>query len=358
MVGWGATIRELNVVAAQFDELVHIAPLHHVEAPDSSLPYTADNARFVPITPAGGSSVGEKISILWRVPSWLRVFRRELRSADVVHVRLPANVSFVGLVFLMTRRSPQLRWFKYADAWDDPRVPVTYRIQRWMLRRLSRLHRGFVAISGSPKPQPRHIVTLRNPTLTDDELETAARSRRLDGDELRLLFAGRVDREKGVLVAVGAAAELARRGRRVRLDVAGDGPLRGEVELTGSVDRLRVDFHGWIDRAQLNALYATAHFVLLPSTREGFPKVLAEGMAFGAVPLACDAGSVRVVLECEDVGTVIAQPSVQEFVDEIERICATPGCWEAESAKAIRAAKSFTYRNYTDAVLSLLRPDG
>jgi glycosyltransferase involved in cell wall biosynthesis len=157
------------------------------------------------------------------------------------------------------------------------------------------------------------------------------------------------------MIAVATGLRLVQLGHDVRLDVAGDGPLREEILSAGAKnERLKVHVHGWLDRDRLNQLYAHAHFVLLPSATEGFPKVLAEGMAFGAVPVASDVGSVAQVFAEVDAGFVVTDNDAQTFAAVIDDIVSAPGRWQEASNRARAAAPSFTYARHVQAVVDLL----
>lgn len=101
-----------------------------------------------------------------------------------------------------------------------------------------------------------------------------------DAGPARLLFAGRVVRQKGLDILLPALAALPK-GRDFHLDVAGDGP---EVaELTALAERLgiggKVSFLGWRDRDALPGLYARADIFVFPSRDEGMPNAVLEAMA-------------------------------------------------------------------------------
>ena len=52
--GWGPTIKEINKLAVVSNSIVHIAPFHNGNAPDSSLSYSAKNINYLPLRPSGG----------------------------------------------------------------------------------------------------------------------------------------------------------------------------------------------------------------------------------------------------------------------------------------------------------------
>lgn len=68
------------------------------------------------------------------------------------------------------------------------------------------------------------------------------------------------------------------------LDVFGDGPLRPELERLAA--GAPVVFHG--HRADARRSLASASYLLLTSSSEGFPLVLVEAMAAGCIPIAYD----------------------------------------------------------------------
>jgi glycosyltransferase involved in cell wall biosynthesis len=356
-VGWGPSVRELEQLTTLFDEIVHVAPLNAGRPPATDCPYTSGRVRLRPVLAAGGEGILAKLGILRRVPSWVAAIRSELRHADAVHVRCPANVSLIALLVIMLIRRSLPRWVKYAGNWSPAtNDAASYRLQRWMLRR--NLCRAAVTINGSWPAQPAHVHSFVNPALTDEELWAAAQTaadKTLDG-ELRIAFAGRLEEPKGAGRVLEIADRLAASGVPFHIDLAGDGPNRRRYEAFVSARRLSryVTFHGWLDRTALDGIYARAHILLLPSAAEGFPKVLAEGMAHGAIPVASDVSSIRQVLAEAKSGTVLPAADVEAFVAAISER-ADSERWRRESTAAVHAASRFTYSQYLVAVRSLFR---
>jgi glycosyltransferase involved in cell wall biosynthesis len=99
----------------------------------------------------------------------------------------------------------------------------------------------------------------------------------------RLLCIGRLSKEKGQLLLVEAAAQLAAAGLPVDIVMVGDGPLRGEIEalIERSGLRGRVRIAGWLDARQIRQQIADARALVVPSLSEGLPVVIMEAMASG-----------------------------------------------------------------------------
>ena len=356
--GWGPTVREIDRLASLFDELVHVAPLHPGPAPASALPYEARNVRLVPVRPSGGTTLLSKLGLLGAWAGYARVILRELRRCDTVHVRCPSNIGLLAIVLLALRARPRSRWIKYAGNWRPGRgESVSYALQRWLLRR--GVARAIVTVNGSWPEQPAHVRPFVNPCLTEQELrEGAAVGTSKDlRPPLRLLFVGRVEDAKGCGRAVEILAGLRKTGVDARLDVVGDGAERpamtARAQAAGLGDRIR--WLGWLPRPELNRLYGEAHILLLPSlSSEGWPKVLSEGMAYGAVPVASTVSSIPEYIETFRAGRALDPSDREGYVETIAAYVREPERWRAESRRAMEAAARFSYDNYLRAVRDVL----
>ena len=99
-------------------------------------------------------------------------------------------------------------------------------------------------------------------------------------DEVVLVMASRLSREKRPDLAVETVRELRHRGLDVRLVVAGDGALRSQLEKQGR--GLPIDWRGFVtDRVELAALMADADVVLAPGPVETFGLAALEALACG-----------------------------------------------------------------------------
>src|SRR5690625_4539144 len=81
IVGWGPTISEINHLAKDFDEIHHVAFLHNVkDIPPSSLPYTAENIHFVPLSPVGGPGILNKLRVLASISAIVSTAPKKLKK--------------------------------------------------------------------------------------------------------------------------------------------------------------------------------------------------------------------------------------------------------------------------------------
>jgi glycogen(starch) synthase len=119
-----------------------------------------------------------------------------------------------------------------------------------------------------------------------------------------LLFAGRLEHEKGVQTLLHALPLVARRVPAVRLRVAGRGTYAAELErlaaAIGLTDRVRFD--GWVEGERLRELYASSDAVVIPSLYEPFGLVALEAMACSVPVIASDTGGLRELVVDEVTG--------------------------------------------------------
>lgn len=366
IVGWGPTAQEIDALAQLFDNIRHIACLHPGPAPASCLPYQAENIQLVGLPPAGGDNLKAKLDILQLSPLYFKTMLQEIPKADAIHVRGPANIPLLALLLLAVQRYPPYRWVKYAGNWKpDLPEPLPSTFQRFWLQQ--GFHRGVVTVNGSWPHQPKHVYSFLNPCLSDDEIEIgqqAAAQKQMQAP-YQLLFAGHLASAKGagraLQIAHGLQQHEAFRDSQHAFDLhmIGDGVERSSFEVQARDLHLldngavRVHFHGWLPRPALQDFYQRAHFFLLPSVSEGWPKVLSEAMAYGVIPLASAVSSIPQILDESGVGAAIELEDINGYVRAIQNYLNHPEKWRRECLAGPKAARRFTYTSYLKAVQQL-----
>lgn len=114
------------------------------------------------------------------------------------------------------------------------------------------------------------------------------------GEPLRVGFAGRLAAEKGLDLLLDALAQLAASGVALRLDLAGDGPLRRSLEARAAESGLAasVRFLGWLERQELGDFYRSIDLFCLPSTSENQGIAAQEALLRGTPVVAARIGGL------------------------------------------------------------------
>ena len=170
-VGWGPNVREIDQLAALFDEVRHVAPLYDEPAPRSALrlapaPTGSASTRSCPRV---ADTLAAKLRVLARYPAWARAIRREVAGADLVHVRCPSNISLLALgLFASPCRRPPL-WLKYGGNWR-PSAAEPGPTGSSASCCAGACGGARVTVNGEWPDEPDHVLAFRNPTLTPEEL--------------------------------------------------------------------------------------------------------------------------------------------------------------------------------------------
>jgi glycosyltransferase involved in cell wall biosynthesis len=161
------------------------------------------------------------------------------------------------------------------------------------------------------------------PTIPSLPLDTLEPTPPRDRDErpFTYLYVGRLVEEKGLRYLV----EAIRHVPHTRLLLAGEGPLREELEATAPADRVRL--YGHLDWSELQALYREADALVFPSLYDVWGLVVNEALAHGLPVIATDqVGAVDDLIEDGVNGLVVPSRSVRALAAAM-RDMAT---WDAE----------------------------
>ena len=346
VVGWGPTINEINYISDCFDEIVHIACLHNIEATNSSVKYTSDKIKFVPISPFGGVSIKQKLGILTQMPSIISKINQNIHGVTHIQLRLPMGIGIFLLPYFswFKRRNFKL-WIKYAGNWNDSKMPLGFYIQKQFL--ILNFAKAKVTINGFWDNQPKHCFSFENPCLTNEQIQKGKdiiKFKKFDG-KFKLIFVGRLEEAKGLTTLLDTLENY--KGHNIsEIVFIGDGPNRNLYESRMKKTVIKHRFLGARPGSDIHHELLDSHFILLPSKQEGFPKVIAEAACYGVISITSNVGSISHYIN-ESNGFVwnISGPQTYEAIfseamsrDEIDLDCRSKNLEEV--------AKLFTFENY------------
>ena len=108
------------------------------------------------------------------------------------------------------------------------------------------------------------------------------------------LFAGRLSPEKGLRNLLEAWKSV----KGLPLKIAGEGPLREELQSYATMHNLPVEFLGCVSYSEVLELTRDAIFLVVPSEwYEGFPMVVVQALACGTPVIASRLGSLDEIVE-------------------------------------------------------------
>jgi glycosyltransferase involved in cell wall biosynthesis len=167
----------------------------------------------------------------------------------------------------------------------------------------------------------------------------------LPGGEAVVLMAARLLSTKGVREYVAAAKQLRASGVKAQFLLVGD----PDPANPASIPALELDAwgkQGVVEllghRSDIPSLMAQAHIVVLPSYREGLPKVLIEAAACGRAVITTDVPGCRDAIEKDVTGVLVPLKDVASLADAMRRLIEDrPLCQAIGHAGRKRAEKVF-----------------
>ena len=144
--------------------------------------------------------------------------------------------------------------------------------------------------------------------------------------EPRLVCVGRLSEQKGHLLLVEAAHELAVSGLKFKLILVGDGALREEiVSLIAKFDLQEyIEITGWATGAEVKEQILAARALVLPSFAEGLPVVLMEALALGRPAIATYVAGIPELVEPGVCGWLVPAGSVSTLAEAMRAALESP----------------------------------
>ncbi|MBV9100037.1 MAG: glycosyltransferase family 4 protein [Candidatus Dormibacteraeota bacterium] len=208
-------------------------------------------------------------------------------SPDVVH----AHGGPGGVLLLRRPRVPLVYTAHHTYAQAHPRGSA-WRLPAPLEARSYRLATMVLPVSPSTAAAVRAMgipssrIEVVPPGVDVPEADDAAR------EAARVLFVGRLRRDKGVLDAIDVMRALVEERADVRGVVIGDGALADEVRARVGREP-RIEIRGAADASEVKREYARASLLLVPSRYEGLGLVALEGQAAGTPVVGYDVDGLR-----------------------------------------------------------------
>ncbi|MGH7760569.1 MAG: glycosyltransferase [Candidatus Dormibacteraceae bacterium] len=217
-------------------------------------------------------------------------------------------------------------------------------------------------------PQRVYVVPPGVDLATFQPMDRAGARREIGyGSGRLLLFVGRLERLKGVEVAIRALGLLRdRQHDDVRLLILGEDSHDGEESekerlkaVASEVGvRDRVDFVGSVAHHELPYFYAAADVCVMPSYSESFGLVAVEAQACGCPVVASGASGLRSVVRDEVSGYLIDEHDPAAYAERIGRLLENSGLAQQMGRRGRLLAQRFSWARTADRLQELFERVG
>src|SRR2546427_92784 len=171
------------------------------------------------------------------------------------------------------------------------------------------------------------------------------------GDRLDVIgYVGRMSEEKGALQFAKAVPIAIQINPELRFIMAGEGPLRENVEqlLVRFGLETRVEMPGWVPHGDLPHLLNSLKLIVIPSFTEGLPNIMLEAMACGTPVLATPVGAIRDVIRDGETGFILDDNSPESIASNITRVLEAPDFERVAERAQELVHISFTFERAVD----------
>lgn len=358
-------IREMNIWFHQVDEVLILAPENSLRPINNEEAYRTNNLNFFKVPAISYIGIGKVLTSLIKLPYIFFTVFKVMQKADHIHLRCPGNISLIGCLlqvfFPMKPKS-----VKYAGNWDlEAKQPWTYRFQKWILSNTFLSRNIKVLVYGDWQNQSKNIVPFFTASFSAEEKESIQKDFRAP---LKFIFTGNLVEGKGIFEAINLIEKLKNKGVISELDIYGDGvledSLRSYIQKKGLQNLVKL--RGRKSLEELKQAYKKAHFVVLLSKSEGWPKALAEGMWYGCIPLAMPVSCVPWMLNYGERGILISNAPkgnkskgkktlvAEEEISRITGLLENPEKLKQMSIAAQEWSQQYTLEKFEKAIQEIL----
>ncbi len=352
--GYEPYIREMNLWVKNVSELVIVAPLQDISKNSIQEFYKHDKVTFVPIANFDITNLKSAFYSVVVMPKIVWKIFQTMKNADHIHLRCPGNIGLLGC-FLQILFPSKPKTAKYAGNWDSKsKQPITYRLQKWILSNTFLTKNMQVLVYGEWKNSSKNIKPFFTASYFEKD-KIIVKIRELKGT-ISFVFVGTLSNGKQPLYAIKLIEQLFKIGYDVQLTVYGEGIEKSLLETYLSLNQLEtiVFLKGNQNQETIKNAYCNAHFVVLPSLSEGWPKVVAEGMFWGCLPIASKVSCVPNMLDHGGRGLLL-DLNLNADVTQLESILNDNDLYQRMANKAMEWSRQYTMDAFENEIKLLLQ---
>ncbi|PCH53425.1 MAG: hypothetical protein COC22_02765 [Flavobacteriaceae bacterium] len=370
--------------------------------------------KLIPIHSFDVTTLKNGIKAIFRIPKILIQIYKAMQWADHIHLRCPGNIGLLGcFVQILFPNKPKT--VKYAGNWDPKsKQPLSYRLQKWIVSKTFLTRNTKVLVYGEWENQTKNIVPFFTATYSEEEIlerhsehneatspikqiatsrnsrtnETDCRPEPVEGfpcnnklhrnsqldwrshdlendgqipnqvgndGKINFLFVGGLTKGKQPLLSMKVVHELKKKGYQVQLDLYGEGTecekLVNYIQ-NNSLENEMI-LHGNTSKEIIKKAYQKAQFLLFISKSEGWPKVVAEAMFWGCLPITSAISCIPYMLDHGNRGAIVTA-NVDEIILVVEDYLKDTKKYSAQVKKAMEWSRHYTLERFEEGIGKLL----
>lgn len=351
-------VREMNIWLKYVDKVIVVAPCEKNDKGVIDLAYEHNQIHFKKVKSFDIKTLKAFLNTIIALPTiFVKVFGA-MQNANHIHLRCPGNMGLVGAIVQIFFPG-KTKTAKYAGNWDPKaKQPFTYKLQRWILSNTFLTRNMQVLVYGEWENQTKNIKPFFTATYNTNDIENVEiQMQILEFQEpIRFIFVGTLSVGKQPLYALKLIEELNKKGMQVSIEFYGEGKqteiLNNYIE-SNHLNKIAF-LRGNQSKETLLSTYKNSDFLLLPSKSEGWPKVVAEAMFWGCLPVALPVSCVPYMMGNGSRG-IILEGNLFEDSNQLVKVINNPGLYQKMTFEAQSWARQFTTDKFETEIKKLLK---
>jgi len=307
------TAKFLPALRERGHEFVVVAPKNYTDLPDEER-YQGIPIHRLAFETAVPSGIDHVVEVREKVINLKRTF-----APDLIHINGVGPTDFFHLTTTQAHKAPVVvtlhnPWLSQADAI----VAQTLRAADWV-----------VGVSAAILDRGRRLtpeISDRCSVIYNGVAPPFPPPKPLPFVQPRLLCLGRLVPDKGIDVAINAFGLIINRFPHARLTIAGNGPLRSDLEQQAIRQGVghAVDFIGWVVPDSVPSLINDYTIVLMPSRQEPFGLVALEAALMARPVVATRVGGLAEIVVHEQTGLLVENEDSQALAESAALLLSEP----------------------------------
>jgi len=352
-VGYAPYIKEMDLWAKYAEKIEFVCPTNNgndILAKELSI----QNIHVINIKPFSLTEIKKIIAAPFIICFDFVKIWKAIDNAEYIHLRCPGNIGLIACIvqIFFPKKNKSA---KYAGNWNPiNKQPLSYRFQKWILNNTFLTRNMKVMVYGSWPHSSKNIIPFFTSSYSNRH-DIKVPPRKLSKDEIRLIFVGTLHPGKNPFMVVQIAHKLLKLGFNIILNIFGHGEEYDLINTYLIENNLEesIFLEGNKSEDIIIEYYKEAHFLIFLSKSEGWPKVVAEAMWWGCVPITTDISCVSEMLDFGNRGSLI-KPDINECIGEILAYVQNPELYYNKALNAILWSRQFTLEKFESEINNLI----
>jgi glycosyltransferase involved in cell wall biosynthesis len=346
-------VREMNLWLQNVTHTKIVAPIVDKEILNIETAYNGNKITFKKIPSFNILSLKNKINSVLIIPIILWEIFKACYWADHIHLRCPGNIGLLGC-FVQILFPFKKKTVKYAGNWDPKsKQPFSYRLQKWIVSNTFLTRNCKVLVYGDWKNQSKNIIPFFTATYLIKEIENIQKKDLKN--KVKCIFVGSFSKNKQPLLSIKVVESLLAQGFNISLDLYGDGEEFSKAKKYIIKNNLSqyIVLKGNQSKDTIKKAFQESHFLLFFSKSEGWPKVVAEAMFWGCIPVSTKVSCVPQMLNNGKRGSLI-KANLNTIVSEIKLYFNNDKDFTITSNKARDWSQKYTLDYFSNEIKTII----